>query len=215
MIRSCKAALIIVLQFTASLALAQLTGVKPSMIIVVGPPLSGKTEQAEMIYKQYGLPLISIDELLRQNAKELSRLQHPGTPLSDMRYDPAMARFFQKKMEATDRSRGVVVDAYPTTQYQAEALKGLLTSSISMVPMVLQIDVPDQVVQQRISAVTDPAKKTDAEQRLKDYHREFDAMAYYFPNANIVKIDGTKPAISVSKDIQAALDRVPIGRVSH
>lgn len=202
----------ILLLFTG-LSFAQSTAVKPPMIILMGPPLSGKTEQAQMINNTYGLPVISIEGLVQDNQKELARLQHPGASLSDMRYDPAMTRFFKAQLESLDRSHGVVLDGYPATQYQAEDLKNLLQSTISMLPLVLQLEIPDEVVQKRIAASGAGAKANqEMQQRLKDYHREFDAVAYFFPKATIVKIDGTKPIATVSSDIQAALAQVPVAR---
>ena len=44
------------------------------------------------------------------------------------------------------------------------------------------------------------------EQRIKDYHREMDAISLYFPNAKIVDLDGTLPEANVWKAIQTALD---------
>ena len=207
-------AFVAILQIFASPSFAQSTTAKPPMIILVGPPLSGKTEQSQMIKETYGIPVISIDALVKDNAKELTRLQHPGTSLTDMRYDPAMARFFKIQLESIDRSHGVVLDGYPATQYQAEDLKNQ-RSSLGMVPLVLQIEVPDDVVQKRIAASGGDAKvKQEMQQRLKDYHREFDAVAYYFPRATILKIDGTESTAAVSREIQAALDKAAVARLA-
>ena len=121
-----------------------------------------------MIKETYGIPVISIDALVKDNAKELTRLQHPGTSLTDMRYDPAMARFFKIQLESIDRSHGVVLDGYPATQYQAEDLKNQ-RSSLGMVPLVLQIEVPDDVVQKRIAdreGMQRPSRKCSRDSRI-------------------------------------------------
>ena len=69
------------------------------------------------------------------------------------------------------------------------------------------MQVPDDVIRER-------AKKTGREsdssqileQRIKDYHREMDAISFYFPNANIVAVDANKSEAEVWKAIQAGLD---------
>ena len=48
------------------------------------------------------------------------------------------------------------------------------------------------------------------EQRLKDYHREFDMISAYYPNAKIVKIDGTKPEEVMWESVRQALDQAGI-----
>ena len=185
---------------------------QPPLLILLGPPFAGKTEQAQLIENNYGIPVVSVEALLEENAQALAKLQHPGTPLSEMRYDPAMSRFLEAKLKTMNLSRGVVFDGYPVTNYQAEQLKNLLPS-LGLLPLVLQLDVPDNVVQQRaVQAGQNAEQQKATEQRINDYHREFDGAAYYFPKAKIVKIDGTKPVSQVSAEIDAALTAAGITR---
>jgi hypothetical protein len=61
--------------------------------------------------------------------------------------------------------------------------------------------VPDEIVRKRM------AKEAGAalEQRIKDYHREFDMLQLYFPNADVNKLDGTKKAAQVEKTVASLL----------
>jgi sugar/nucleoside kinase (ribokinase family) len=74
--------------------------------------------------------------------------------------------------------------------------------------VVLQLEIPDETVRQRAATA---GRQSDSpkiiEQRIKDYHREFDMISVYYPNAKIVKIDGTKSEELMWKDMQQALNQ--------
>src|SRR5215470_4961435 len=92
------------------------------LIILIGPPLSGKTTFADSISHTYGVPAISIEDLIRDNAAELKRLQPQEVPLAEMRYDPAMSRYLRERLKTADLSHGLTLDGYPSTVFQAEQL---------------------------------------------------------------------------------------------
>jgi len=65
------------------------------------------------------------------------------------------------------------------------------------------LDVPDDVVRKRLQG-QNPAQ---IEQDLKDYHRENDFLTLYFPQAEVVKIDGNKAPNAVFEQIRKAIDQ--------
>jgi adenylate kinase family enzyme len=72
---------------------------------------------------------------------------------------------------------------------------------------VLQLEIPDGVVRKRAAVAGRQSDQPKIiEQRIKDYHREFDMISVYYPNAKIVKIDGTQSEEKMWKAIQQALD---------
>ncbi len=180
------------------------------LIILIGPPLSGKTTLVDSITRTYGVPNISIEELIHDNAAELERLRGEGMSLAEMRYDPAMSRYLRERLKTADLSHGLALDGYPATLVQAEDLAKML-ADLNLMPISFQFEVPDDVIRER-------AKKTGREsdrpqileQRIKDYHREMDAISLYFPKAKIVPVDGNKPEAEVWKAIQAGLDAAGI-----
>ena len=91
----------------------------PPLIILIGPPMSGKTTFADSISRTYRIPSISIEDLIRDNEPELNRLRGEGVSLPEMRYDPAMSRYMRERLKTTDLSRGVIFDGYPATVVQA------------------------------------------------------------------------------------------------
>ena len=186
----------------------------PPLIIVIGPPLSGKTTFADSIAHTYGLPIISIEDLIRDNAKELDRLRAPGVSLAEMRYDPAMSRYVRERWKAADLSRGIIFDGYPATLFQAEDL-AKMSPELKLKVVALRLQVPDEAIRQRAKTTGRQSDQPQIiEQRIKDYHREMDAIAYYFPKAKIADIDGSQPEAQVWKSIQTALDEAGLKSVA-
>jgi adenylate kinase family enzyme len=182
------------------------SGSSQPLIILIGPPLSGKTTFADSISHTYGIPTISIEDLIRDNAAELDKLRGEGVSLAEMRYDPAMSRYLRERLKTADLSHGITLDGYPATLFQAEELAKMF-ADLKMKLVALRLQVPDDTVRER-------AKKTGREsdrpqiieQRIKDYHREMDAISLYFPNAKLVDLDGSVPEAKVWTAIQTALD---------
>ena len=200
--------LALLLSFCA--AVAQTTPAAPPanaghLIILFGPPLSGKTTFADSISKSYGLPVISIEDLIRSNAAELDKLRMEGVSLAEMRYDPAMSRYIRERFKTTDVSRGVVVDGYPATLVQAEDLAKMLPD-LKLNPIAVRLQLPDDVIRARAK---ETGRESDnpriIEQRIKDYHREMDSIAVYFPNAKIISVDANQPEAKTWKALQKDL----------
>ena len=175
------------------------------LIILIGPPLSGKTTFADSIAHSYGVPSISIEDLIRDNAAELEGLRGEGVSLAEMRYDPAMSRYVRERLKTADLSHGITLDGYPATLFQAEDLAKIFPD-LKLKLIALRLQVPDDVVRKRAQTTGRESDRPQIiEQRIKDYHREMDSISVYFPNAKIVDIDDNQPEAQVWKAIQTAL----------
>jgi len=128
----------------------------------------------------------------------------PGTPQTS----PALNQLVHDKLAAMDVKKGFVLDGYPATKDQADHLEAMVKELGLPSPIIIQLDVSDKVAlkrdKKRGRADDTPA---EIERRLKDYHRELDMVQLYYPEANIHKIDGAKPATQVSQEITAILER--------
>ena len=179
----------------------------PPLIILIGPPLSGKTTFADAISRTYGIPSISIEDLIRDNAAELQGLRGEGVSLAEMRYDPAMSRYMRERFKKTDLSRGITLDGYPATLVQAEDLAKVFPD-LKLTLIALRLQLPDEIIRERAKTT---GRQNDSpqiiEQRIKNYHREMDAISFYFPNAKIADIDDSLPEAKVWKAIQTVLDQ--------
>jgi adenylate kinase len=178
----------------------------PPVIILIGPPLSGKTTLVDSITRTYNVPNISVEDLIKDNAEELERLRGQGMSMAEMRYDPAMSRYVRERLKTADLSHGIALDGYPATLVQAEDLSKML-AGMKVKPIAFQLAIPDDVIRERAKKTGRESDRSQIlEQRIKDYHREMDAISLYFPNANIVAVDGNKSEADVWKAIQAGLD---------
>jgi adenylate kinase len=195
----------------SGIALSQGSPPARPVVVLIGPPLSGKTTFLARIQDNYRLPGISVEDLIHDNAAELRRMHPKGTSLADTRYDPAMSRYLRTRLNSMDLSRGVALDGFPATRHQAEDL-AKMSAELALSPIVLQLEIPDEIVRQRAAQ---GGRQSDSpkiiEQRVKDYHREFDMISAYFPNAKVVKIDGTQSEDNVWKVMQQALDQAKVG----
>jgi len=182
----------------------------PPMIILIGPPLSGKTTFVDSITQTYGIPNISVEDLIKENAAELTRLHPEGLALAEMRTDPAMSRYMRGKFQHMDLSHGVALDGYPATLAQSEELAKMV-GELQMYPLVFQLKLPDDVIRARAKKTGQASDSSKIiEQRIKDYHREMDGIGYYFPNAKLVSVDVNRPEAESWKAIQAAMDAAGI-----
>jgi adenylate kinase len=184
------------------------------VVVLIGPPLSGKTTFVTRIQDNYGIPGISVEDLIRDNASELRKMNPQNVSLAEMRYDPAMSRYLRTRLDRMDLSRGVALDGFPATRHQAEDL-AKMNADLALNPIVFQLEIPDEIVRKRAAQ---GGRQSDTpriiEPRIKDYHREFDMISAYFPNAKIVKIDGTQSEDNVWKVMKQALDQAKVGPVT-
>jgi adenylate kinase len=184
------------------------------LIVLIGPPLSGKTTFADEIANTYGIPGISVEDLIRDNAAELDRLRGQGVSMAEMRYDPAMSRYLRERLKTADLSRGITLDGYPATLVQAEELAKMFPD-LKLKLIALRLQVPDDAIRKRAQTSGRQSDQPEIlEQRIKDYHREMDAISYYFPNAKILDIDGSQPESQTWKEIQTALNNAGLKSVA-
>jgi adenylate kinase family enzyme len=180
------------------------------LVILIGPPLSGKTTFVTRIQSRYGIPAISVEDLIKDHAAELKKMHRGRTSMAEMRYDPAMSRYVRARLDSMDLGRGAALDGFPATQNQAGELAKMI-QELQLTPVALQLEIPDDVVRKRAA---EAGRQSDQpkiiEQRIKDYHREFDTLSLYYPNAKIVKIDGTQSEEKMWQAMQQALDEAKL-----
>jgi len=147
--------------------------------------------------KKYGFTVISREQLMKDDPKLLASRQEKGITGMEPRMEPVLNRLFLERLEKTQVEKGLLLDGYPGSKDQADFLAKVMKERGLQKPLVLQFEVPDEVLRARRKG----DKPENVEQDLKDYHREMDFIAVYFPGADIVKIDGKKKPGSVSKEI--------------
>ena len=159
------------------------TKVDGPVVLLIGPPGSGKSTQAmAAAARVLGVPIVQVDDLIHANPAVFEKIRR--SPISGMepQTDPVLNRLFSERLEKGDLSRGMVLDGYPSTKDHADYLTALIKKGVLHNPLTIQLQIPDETVLKR----TKKAGKDSAasvEQRLKDYHREMDMLRLYFPSA--------------------------------
>jgi adenylate kinase len=184
---------------------------KRYLILLIGPTGSGKTTQAEFLKKRFAIPTIAVDDLIAANPAALAKYRRPGITPGPPQLNPAIDALVAEKVASLDLTKGVALDGYPASKDQADHLAALAAKLNLPPPIVIQIDLPDDVARQRLKDRRRADDKPELiEERLKNYHREMDLIRSYYPQANIWTINGDKPVAEVSTTIEAILkDEMP------
>jgi adenylate kinase len=123
-------------------------------IVLLGPPGAGKGTQAEAIAERLNLPHISSGDIFRENLKkqtELGNLAAGYINKGELVPDDVTIAMIQERISRPDCEAGAILDGFPRTPAQADALAGMLSELHSQVKSVPYISVPEDVLVERLS----------------------------------------------------------------
>ena len=123
-------------------------------LILFGPPGAGKGTQAERLRSDFQLPFISTGEMLRANVKdgtELGRRAQEYMDAGELVPDDLIVAMVADRLLRDDAQDGFILDGFPRTIEQAEALDKQLADLGRRVTAALLIDVPDDEVVRRLA----------------------------------------------------------------
>ncbi len=121
--------------------------------ILLGPPGAGKGTQAQLIAEKAQVPHISSGDIFRENLKkqtELGKLAEGYIKCGQLVPDDVTVRMVQARLGQPDCVRGALLDGFPRTITQAEALDFFLASMGARIESVLYISVPHDVLVERL-----------------------------------------------------------------
>jgi adenylate kinase len=123
-------------------------------IILFGPPGAGKGTQAKKLVDVYGIPQISTGDILRANVREGTELGLAAKAYMDkgeLVPDEVLIGIIKNRLKEQDCSKGFILDGYPRTVPQADALAVILKEIEKPIDVVLNLEVPDDMLVDRIS----------------------------------------------------------------
>lgn len=182
---------------------------RPLVLVLLGKPGGGKGTQAEKITAEFGIPAVSTGDLLRAEAKS-------GTPLGrevqavmqkgELVSDDIVNRLVSDRLERADAARGVILDGYPRNVAQAAFLDRLLEQRKFPPPLVIDLEVPDEEILQRLAA---RGRKDDNPQtvreRLHVYAAETRPVLDYYSSRNLRRVDGLGTPEEVYARVRASI----------
>jgi adenylate kinase len=189
-------------------------------LILLGPPGAGKGTQATRLVEKFGIPQLSTGDMLRAAVAA-------GTPVGlkakavmesgGLVSDEIVIGIVADRIEEADAKKGFILDGFPRTVAQAEALDVMLTQKGLKLDAVLELQVDQNALVHRIvrraeeaNAAGQPVRKDDDPEvfktRLEAYNRDTAIVAPYYQKSGQLKvIDGMQPIDDVTKAMNAAL----------
>ena len=123
-------------------------------LILLGAPGSGKSTQSEKTTREYGIPAIATGDILRENLEESTHLglrAKGHMEAGELVPDDLMIALVKERLEKGDTNNGYLLDGFPRTITQAEALDAFLTEYGRKIDRVFDLSVPKDVLIKRIA----------------------------------------------------------------
>ncbi|QIM20082.1 adenylate kinase [Phycicoccus sp. HDW14] len=183
-------------------------------LIILGPPGAGKGTQASRIAEHFGIPAISTGDIFRANIKDETEL---GLQVKEILAsggyvsDEITNAIVEDRLGQDDCARGFLLDGYPRTLAQVEALDSVLAAHGGALDHVLELTVDDDVVVGRLlKRAETEGRSDDTEEVIRDrmaiYHRETRPLSEtYRSRGLLVEVDGDGAVDDVTQRITTAL----------
>jgi len=173
-------------------------------LLIVGPPGSGKSTQAELLEEELGLPHLSTGELFHYlslektpRGRQIKKVMKSGELVNDK----LVLEIVEERLRDKQYHRGFILDGTPRSLWQAQKFKVELDR-------VFSLEVSDK---ETISRLTkrgrgDTDKPAVIEKRLAVYHQETEPMLDYYRQLGILtEMDGERSREDIFKDLQERL----------
>jgi adenylate kinase len=177
-------------------------------LVLLGPPGAGKGTQAVLIAEKLGVPHISTGDLFRANIGEETPVGLDAKKYldaGDLVPSSITNRMVEARVAEPDAEGGFVLDGFPRTVDQAEALEGILQTLGTKLDAVLSLTVDEDVVVDRMLA---RGRADDSEDvirnRLRVYREETAPLLDHYDGL-VVKVDGVGEVEEVNQRALAAL----------
>ncbi|MFN2106142.1 MAG: adenylate kinase [Candidatus Promineifilaceae bacterium] len=184
-------------------------------IILVGPPGAGKGTQAKLLQERFDLPQVSTGDLFRynlQNETDLGKLARTYMDRGELVPDEVTVAMVKARLSQDDCAGGAILDGFPRTLAQAEALDELLADLGGKIDVVPSIEVPQDVLVERLlkRAILE-GRADDNEETIRTRMQVYEdqtkpLLDYYGEKGLVVPVDGQQAIDEVQEDLVKVID---------
>jgi adenylate kinase len=185
-------------------------GLGPQIILLFGGPAAGKGTQASLLSQAMGFPHVSSGDLLRDHQ---ARAAQAVMAQGDLLPDELVSTIVFTRLAEPDAQAGAVLDGFPRTLSQAEALDSWVEQRGGAVAAAFSLDVPrEQMIQRAVSRGELTHRNDDhadvARRRVDVFLQELPpVLDHYAARGLLHRIDGTQSVEQVHAQIRQALSR--------
>ena len=183
-------------------------------LILLGPPGAGKGTQAKILVETYGIPQLSTGDILRsaiQNRTPLGLAAKEVMDRGDLVSNDIVNGIVSDRLDADDCKSGFILDGFPRTIGQAEALDGMLADKGMELDAVIEMTADADVLVARVINRAKESNRPDdnpevIRKRLDVYKNDTAPLVEYYRQRGLVKtVDGMEPVDQVTAAIKAAI----------
>lgn len=183
-------------------------------LIFVGPPGAGKGTQADRLKAKYGIPHLSTGDMLREAIAQDSPLGRSVKEIMDngeLVSDEVMVEIIKERLSDQDCLNGFILDGFPRTIAQAEALDAMLDPRCCEIDAVIYFEVNDQELFERVKKRGEQSGRSDdnadvLKARLATYRQNTAPLLPYYEGKGLLKeVDGMQDIDSVTTAIDKIL----------
>jgi adenylate kinase len=191
----------------------------PLDVLLLGVQGSGKGTQAKRLADEYGLAHIATGDMLRVAMADGTPLGQRVKPIYDageLVPDDLMIELIRERLQAPDTGDGFILDGFPRTMAQADALDSMLSEIDRPLTVVLELQVPDDVAVERLrKRAVEEGRSDDTPEaiskRIALYNQETKPLVSHYRLAgNLVGIHGDRSENEVFGEIQQAVDQAQV-----
>ncbi|MBZ9694035.1 MULTISPECIES: adenylate kinase [unclassified Mesorhizobium] len=189
-------------------------------LILLGPPGAGKGTQAQRLVEKHGIPQLSTGDMLRaavQAGTEVGKRAKAVMDAGELVSDAIVNAIVAERIDQADCAKGFILDGYPRTLVQADAVESMLSERGIGLDTVIELVVDDRALVGRIvkraddaKAAGQPVRKDDNpavfEERLREYYKKTAPLTgYYYAKGKLKTVDGMASIDAVTAEIEAVL----------
>ncbi|TIS65328.1 MAG: adenylate kinase [Mesorhizobium sp.] len=189
-------------------------------LILLGPPGAGKGTQAQRLVEKHGIPQLSTGDMLRaavQAGSEVGKRAKAVMDAGELVSDAIVNAIVAERIDQPDCARGFILDGYPRTLVQADAVEAMLSERDIALDSVIELVVDDKALVGRIvkraedaKAAGQPVRKDDNpavfEERLREYYKKTAPLTgYYYAKGRLKTVDGMASIDAVTAEIEGVL----------